>query len=407
MPGHADDVEHAGGAPGVTLYSFPNYSGRRVVINRDTPKLKKLNFATTAMSMKVSGGRWEVCENNQYNGACEVFGPGQYTFGVFNWGNKIKSVRRVRSGTPTITLYSKENMQGQKHTYAGSMPRIKDFAINDFAQSVKINGGEWVLCENSGGKGKCETVRNNITALRSIGLGGAISSLYPASEWQTSDLDGGGYGGAGYGSGGSGYGSNDERYYNNGNRRGNARYPQLVLFEGYGFTGQRMTLDRESADLRDTYFSNRASSVRITAGAWELCDGAEFTKTCRVVDRDVDNLADIGLDSLITSVRPIANRNRNGGEGRNGRRTDRNGYEGQRTVFFAEPAVRGEPVANCLYGNTQCGAPAANAYCRSVGLGRAVYFDKAQSYRAPYLLGERRITRRPGQQRLIDVLCSR
>jgi Beta/Gamma crystallin len=415
----ADQVEHAGGptgAPGVTLYSFPNYSGRQVLLVRDAPKLKKLGFAANAMSMKVTGGQWEVCDGNQYNGTCEVFGPGKYTFGIFNWGNKIKSVRRLRSGTNTITLYGRENMKGQPHTYAASMPRIKDFAVNDFAQSAKVNGGNWVLCKDSNGKGACETINHDVPALRTIGLGGAVSSVYRSSDWNNGsdssgydDSYGGGYGG-GYGSGsGSGYGSNDYRngggYRNGDGRRYDNLPPQIKLFESYNFSGPSITIDTETSSLLGSGFSNRASSVRVLAGVWELCDGSGFTKTCRTINRDENNLATIGLDSVITSVRPIAGRD---GGGNGGRRGDNaRGFEGQRTVFFAEPSARGEPVANCLYRNSQCGNIAANAFCRDAGLNGAVYFDQARSYRAPYLLGARRTANQSGQQRLVDVLCRR
>ncbi len=408
MSANADQVEHAGGpkgAPGVTLYSFPNYSGRQVRLTRDTPKLKKLGFAANAMSMKVVGGKWEVCEGNRYNGTCEVFGPGKYTFGVFNWGNKIKSVRRLPPGTDTITLYARENMKGKRHTYAKSVPRIKDFAVNDFAQSVKVKGGTWVLCEDSNGKGKCESIHHNVPALRSIGLAGAVSSVYRASEWNNGRKENGyddGYGG-GYGPGyGPGPGPDDYRYGDD--RRYDDRPPQIVLFEGYNFSGPRITIDTETASLLGSGFSNRARSVRILSGVWELCDGSSFTKTCRTIDRDENNLATIGLDSVITSLRPIDD----GGYGGGGRRGDNaRGFEGQRTVFFAEPSVRGKPVANCLYRNSQCGIVAANAFCRDVGLNGAVYFDQARSYRAPYLLGARRPANQPGQKRLIDVLCRR
>ena len=384
----ADEVQYSG-PPGVTLYSMPHYAGRRVVLRTDTPKLKKFGFAAVAMSMKVSGGRWEVCDGNRYSGTCEVFGPGDYSFGIFNWGNKIRSVRKLRPGTPVITLFARPGMRGEHHSWAGSVPRIKDFATNDFAQSVKVEGGAWVLCENSQGKGRCEMVRSDIPNLASIGLAGAVSSLYRASDWRRDDYAGGpddpGYG-PGYGYGGQDY---------------DAGYARITLFEGYDFTGPRITFDREEADLRRIGFSNRASSARIEGGAWELCDGAGFTKSCRVLRRDVRNLGVIGLDSLVTSLRPVD-------DGLPGRRAGNGrGVEGERTVFFAEPLWRGQPVASALYRHGGDAQAAANAFCRTKGLRQAVYFDEARSYAAPVFLGSRQRARQGGQLRLVDVLCLR
>ncbi len=400
-PAHADDVETVG-TPGLTLYSMPNLGGRSVQIARDTPKLKPLGFAGTAMSMKVTGGQWEVCDGNQYRGTCEVFGPGEYHFGLFNWGNKIKSVHRVRRGTALITLFAGANMQGKSHTYANTMPRIKDFATNDFAHSAKVTGGEWVLCADSGGKGKCETIRRDVPRLATIGLAGSISSLYRAADWRDSSLSGGEYGSDGYtdGSGGAGY--------NNGYGRNNRR-PQITLYAGTDFTGARMTLDGSEADLRNSSFSNTALSAQVLGGVWELCDGANFTKTCKTIDRDEPDLGNIYLSYLVTSLRPIEGGRTGDGRRDDGRRADlgRNGVEGLRTVFFPEPTYRNEAVASCLYNNTQCGAEAADAFCRESGLRQSVYFDEANSYRPPYLLGEGRIARRSSQTRLVDVLCRR
>ena len=207
----ADAVQYSG-TPGVTLYSLPGFAGRQVLLRADTPKLKKLGFAARAMSMKVAGGRWKVCDGNRYSGTCEVFGPGNYTFAVFHWAGKIKSVRRFRPGTPVITLFARPGMNGEHHSWAGSVPRLKDFATNDFAQSAKVTGGAWVLCEDSQGKGRCETVRGDIPDLNAIGLAGAVSSLYRASEWPADRFDDGSGGGSGYGYDDSGYArTNDGR----------------------------------------------------------------------------------------------------------------------------------------------------------------------------------------------------
>lgn len=396
----ADEVKSvtAPGAVGVTLYSMPNHSGRNLRITRDTPKLKKLGFANMAMSIRIGHGQWEVCDDNQYKGNCEVFGPGDYRFSGFGWAKKIKSVRHIKPGTPLITLYSGENMKGKSHTYANNMPHIKDFATNDFAHSLKVTRGAWVLCEDSKGKGKCETVRRNIPNLAKIGLAGAISSVYRAQDWHNDDpyiVDG--------------VDDRDGRY-NNGydNRR---RRAQIVLFDGLNYSGARITIDTMEADLRNSGFSNRALSVHVLGGVWELCDGANYTKTCKIIDRDEPDLGNIYLSYQVTSLRPVSNgagqAGRPGGYGDRGGRKDTHGIEGIRTIFFPEPSYRGENVANCLYTNSRCGTEAADAFCHEKGLARSVYFDVANSYRPPFLLGEKRRARQSNQQKLIDVVCRR
>ncbi len=408
-PAAADDT-----AAGLSLYAFPNQAGPTITLIRDTPKLKKLGFSSRAMSMKVNAGRWEVCTGKSYHGACEVFGPGVYNFSIFNWGNKIKSVRRIRPGTPTITLFAQTGMKGQKHTYAKSVGRLKDITQNSIANSVKVRGGAWVLCENSKGKGNCETVDRDVTNIRRIGLSGAVLSLYTGDDWarnQYSDNGGAAYGGGlaggngGYNGPANGYNNGYNNGRGNGYNNGYGTYPMITLYDNYRYGGANITLDRENPDLRRENFSNRAMSLRINSGTWEICDGAGYTKTCRRVNRDVPDLSKLGLQYAITSVRPVMDDGYGGGYD-NSPRMPRY-LEGQRTTFFPSPERRGQPIATCLYPNNQCGRPAAQAFCRSAGYRTVVYFDDSVSRGPVFYMGNQRSSAYAKQRQLVDVLCAR
>jgi Beta/Gamma crystallin len=52
-------------------------------------------------------------------------------------------------------------------------------------------------------------------------------------------------------------------------------------------------------------FTNRAQSVTIGRGVWELCDGPRFTGRCVTLETSVPDLDAHGLRSRVASVRPV------------------------------------------------------------------------------------------------------
>ena len=55
----------------------------------------------------------------------------------------------------------------------------------------------------------------------------------------------------------------------------------IDLFGQQGFRGRTMRLDRDAPDLTGTGFNDRASSLIVAEGTWELCTGPGFTGACR------------------------------------------------------------------------------------------------------------------------------
>jgi len=57
-------------------------------------------------------------------------------------------------------------------------------------------------------------------------------------------------------------------------------------------------------DLKRRDFNDRAISLRVPRGqSWEVCVNNDFDQ-CRVIDADVPDLSAIGLERVISSVRP-------------------------------------------------------------------------------------------------------
>lgn len=86
---------------------------------------------------------------------------------------------------------------------------------------------------------------------------------------------------------------------------------QVTFYEGEGFRGRAFTADRQIGNFERFGFNDRASSVVVDRGRWEVCEDAGFRGRCVVLRRgSYDSLRSMGLNNSISSVRPIGERAR-------------------------------------------------------------------------------------------------
>ena len=82
---------------------------------------------------------------------------------------------------------------------------------------------------------------------------------------------------------------------------------QITFYEGEGFRGRTFTTDRQIRNFDRIGFNDRASSVVVERGRWQVCEDARFEGRCVILRRgSYDSLAGLGLQDRISSVRPIA-----------------------------------------------------------------------------------------------------
>jgi uncharacterized protein YcfJ len=82
---------------------------------------------------------------------------------------------------------------------------------------------------------------------------------------------------------------------------------QVTLYEGEGFRGRAFTADRQIANLERLGFNDRASSVIVDRGRWEVCEHARFEGRCVVLrPGSYDSLAGMGLSNRISSIRAVS-----------------------------------------------------------------------------------------------------
>lgn len=85
---------------------------------------------------------------------------------------------------------------------------------------------------------------------------------------------------------------------------------QITFYEHDGWRGRTFTANQQVRDFTRNGFNDRASSVVVDRGQWEVCDDANFRGNCMVLRHgSYESLAGMGLNDRISSVRPVGKRN--------------------------------------------------------------------------------------------------
>ncbi|CAN5446218.1 hypothetical protein BH11PSE7_BH11PSE7_13780 [soil metagenome] len=85
---------------------------------------------------------------------------------------------------------------------------------------------------------------------------------------------------------------------------------QVTFYEGEGYRGQAFTTQQRVGDFTRFGFNDRASSVVVSKGRWEVCEDVRFEGRCVILrPGSYNSLRQMGFDNRISSVRPV---NRNG-----------------------------------------------------------------------------------------------
>jgi hypothetical protein len=136
--------------------------------------------------------------------------------------------------------------------------------------SISVPSNEvWEVCIHANFR-DCRSFSSSVMDLGEVGLGRNISSLRPIRQGRGGD-----------GGRGSGF--------------------RLVLFDNRGFGGQSRTVERDASILSG--FGNRAESLRVFGGMWDICDRPNFEGRCITVSGDMQDLSPIGFSNQIQSVR--------------------------------------------------------------------------------------------------------
>jgi uncharacterized protein YcfJ len=231
-----------------------------------------------------------------------------------------------------VTLYEREGFRGRTFAVDRQVDDMSRAGFNDRTSSIVVERGTWLVCEDARFEGRCAELRpGRYESLRNAGLDGRISSIRPVAA----AVQGGNAG-------------------------------QITFYEGEGFRGRAFNADRRVDDFSRTGFNDRASSIVVDRGRWEVCEHANFQGRCTVLRKgSYDSLRDMGLENQISSVRPVERNRRGSNEAAPQlatpnyawrQRPDERTYDAQVTSVRA---VVGPPNQRCWMERQQVSQPSA------------------------------------------------
>jgi hypothetical protein len=188
-----------------------------------------------------------------------------------------------------ITVYEHPDYRGDSFTFRNEITDLRQHGLNDRISSIEVSGNQaWEVCQDINFGGACRTFTGTIDDLRELGWNDRISSMRAA-----------------------GYARNGNRGGGWGNARGgrNARESRLVFYERPNFRGDSRDVMSSSSNLGSA--GNRARSVEVYGGTWELCDGYDRNAGCVTITDSVSDLRSLGLRNGVESVREVGSARNN------------------------------------------------------------------------------------------------
>lgn len=177
-----------------------------------------------------------------------------------------------------VTFYEEDNFRGRSFSTQRQVANFARYGFNDRASSVEVIGERWEVCENIRFTGQCVVLRpGRYQSLSAMGLNNRVTSARSISRNARID---------------------DQRY------APAVLQGQVTFYEREGFGGQSFTSDRQIENFQRQNFNDRASSVVVHAGQWEVCEDSAFRGRCFVLrPGQYPSLASMGLNDRVSSVR--------------------------------------------------------------------------------------------------------
>lgn len=175
-----------------------------------------------------------------------------------------------------LTLFADSEFRGNQITLSNTVTNLNDVGFNDRTSSVVVRSGTWQVCEHINFGGYCAELRpgeyrflegfnDKITSVREVGNG---AGRRVAGDDRRGEHDR--------------RGDRDGHSGRDGGDRGRQGGDAVQMFAGPRFEGQQFGLSGNQRTLTDVGFNDRAGSLIIREGSWELCEHADFRGQCVV-----------------------------------------------------------------------------------------------------------------------------
>ena len=150
-------------------------------------------FNDRAQSMIVNSGTWELCNDANYGGGCQVYGPGSLRqpgrplrtrqLGADDrrrgWAAAGGRWRRRRQLGLRLARRPVRRRQPDRPPVRHRQPggaNLDNAGFNDRASSLRVEGGYWVFCSDANFQGECRTFGPGDYPSLPCGLSNRISS---------------------------------------------------------------------------------------------------------------------------------------------------------------------------------------------------------------------------------------
>lgn len=300
----------------LTLFEDDNFRGRAVTVRETTDDLSRVGFNDKVSSIMVRSGTWDVCTDAGFRGNCKTLTPGEYR-SMPGMNDAISSVREVgrdgrgdgrndwrndgRDGRPdrgnygrvaTLEVYSGAGQNGSAARLDRDNSNFATIGFNDRATSIVIGNGYWQLCSDANYQGTCRIFGPGRHDDLGRGLDGRVSSARVVDEREA---------------------RRQQQYEQNQYQQDQyQQYPQqqyqqrgaILLFPDADMRGEPLALNRDTDDLVRQNFNDRAGSIVVNEGQWEVCSDADFRGRCEVIGPGQYARLN-ALDNKISSVRRV------------------------------------------------------------------------------------------------------
>ena len=153
----------------LVLYENPMGQGRALPTDAAISDLSAALFNDVASSVSITRGRWQLCTDANYRGACTILDPGRHNISKA-LNDRVSSLRPVSdapaqaapnapaapSAQAGLTLFEGPDFNGR------AVPMTKPTAyspeLNGRPASVTVHSGRWELCDEPGFNGRCVTL---------------------------------------------------------------------------------------------------------------------------------------------------------------------------------------------------------------------------------------------------------
>jgi hypothetical protein len=174
-----------------------------------------------------------------------------------------------------ITLYSDVDFNGRQMTVQGPISNVTGAGFNDKTSSIVVHSGRWEVCTAANFQGECMVLRPGEYPRMNAQFQDTISSVRQVR----------------------GRGQNADR--------GRDSNGALVLFDQRGLRGERVTFDGNVRNLTRQNWNDRAASLVVREGTWQVCAAAEFDGYCETLGPGRYTQLDQRLADRISSIRRV------------------------------------------------------------------------------------------------------